>query len=77
MEAAFAEFRGCRQHGQVTVSCKAETSTAAEVRRRYTQTCWEYAGPAPRTQLNVDVCDKMEVPCTERRAVPLQTLVPT
>ena len=35
VEVTFAEFRGCPQHGQVTVSCIAETTTAAEIRRQY------------------------------------------
>jgi len=31
VEAAFAEFCGCPQHGQVTTSCRAETGIAAEI----------------------------------------------
>jgi len=29
VEVAFAEFHGCPQDGQVTASCRVETSTAA------------------------------------------------
>ena len=53
VEAAFAEFRGCRQHGQINASYRVETGTPLRFAIAM-QTCWKYGGPAtPRTQVNV------------------------
>ena len=59
VEAAFAEFRGCRQHDQVTASCRAETGTTAEIRRRYadvleTRTCAS-SDTAEREKCNLEL----------------------
>jgi len=47
-ETSFAEFRCCSRHDQICTFRRTETDSAGEIRRWYTRTCWQYAGPTPR-----------------------------
>jgi len=52
VEAPFAEFRGCRQHDQVTASCRVETGTTAEIRRRYADVLETRTGTSDTAEWN-------------------------